>query len=186
MHYIKASDHNLVDVPVRIRENPGGGKVAQLYAPMGVASNMAEYGYIKVGWSICRVELLEHRKLTCHRCLHQGHFKAEKAEKKCFLCRKNGHLVAACPRRLTSRKSSRLTSILVQMIPKPQPWEQSNDIVFTSELEPLQSGSGPALAICGLADGRGGTGERLLCRFRGFKLVDRQLQITKSSDLANR
>lgn len=41
---IRASDPNLIDVPVRVRENPGGGRVAQLNVPMSVAVNMAERG----------------------------------------------------------------------------------------------------------------------------------------------
>lgn len=78
---INASDPDLADVPVRIRDNSGGGRVAQLNVPMSVAAKMSERGSIKVGWSSCRVKLLEHRKLTCHKCLQQGHFKAEcKAE----------------------------------------------------------------------------------------------------------
>lgn len=63
---IRALDPSLSGVPVRIRENIGGGKVAIIDAPMETASRLAEVGRVKIGWSLCRVKVLEWKKSTCH------------------------------------------------------------------------------------------------------------------------
>ncbi|VVC42054.1 Zinc finger, CCHC-type [Cinara cedri] len=101
--HIRATDLGVAGVSVRIRENVGGGKVALLDVPMDVASRLAEVGKVKIGWSLCRVRLLERRKPLCHRCQKPGHFKAECAEpeavKQCYRCRRSGHLIKDCPGR---------------------------------------------------------------------------------------
>jgi hypothetical protein len=106
---IRAFDADLTNATVRVRENAGGGRVAKLNVHMSTAARMAERGSIKIGWSQCRVKLLEHRKPKCHKCFEEGHLKAEckinDAMKKCFRCRKNGHLVATCPRGLPTDHS---------------------------------------------------------------------------------
>lgn len=100
---IRALDSCLTGVTARIRENSGRGKVAITNVPMETASRLAEAGRLKIGWSLCRVKLLERKKPACHRCLKPGHFKAEckatDAERLCFRCKRLGYLIRDCPGR---------------------------------------------------------------------------------------
>lgn len=100
---IKTADPGLTDTIVRVRENTGGGKVAQLNVPVEVAARLAESEPIKVGWSLCRVKLLERKQPLCYNCQERGHYKAEctvkEVKKRCFRCRQTDHLIADCPGR---------------------------------------------------------------------------------------
>lgn len=99
---IRATDPELARVPISIRVNVGGGRIAHLDAPMAVATRLAVIGKIKIGWSFCRVKLIESKIRRCYRCQERGHTKHEcKAEavvKKCYRCAKVGHLISDCTR----------------------------------------------------------------------------------------
>lgn len=93
-------DKGMEDVKITIRDITGGGKVARLMLPMKLAHKLAETGKIRIGWSRCRVKLLEKRTPTCYRCQQSGHLavscKTPSSEVMCFRCRKLGHMAREC------------------------------------------------------------------------------------------
>jgi len=97
---IRQADAGLSAVPVTVRENVGGGRVAIITTTMTTALRLHEAGAIRVGMSKCRVKLLEGQKVRCFRCDGLGHMagscSAAPAEKKCFRCHQPGHLIANC------------------------------------------------------------------------------------------
>lgn len=64
---------------VRIQRNAGGrGEyVASLTLPLKDAIQLAETKVIVIGWTKCRVKLIEKNQLTCYRCQGKGHLAAE-------------------------------------------------------------------------------------------------------------
>lgn len=97
---VKSADAEIAGLEVTVRENPGGGRFARLDVPMAVAARLAELGSIRVGWSRCKIKLLERKDPVCYRCQKAGHTAARCSspaqEKKCFRCHLTGHLAKEC------------------------------------------------------------------------------------------
>jgi len=118
-----------------IRVNPGGGRVGHLDAPLLEAVRLAEMGKLDVGWSRCRVKLLEAKEQICYRCQRRGHFaagcSAEEVRKKCFRCNSAEHLASACTvttsRSRAKRKSDGQGLSQAEGISLPAGGSQSND-----------------------------------------------------------
>lgn len=94
---------------VRIQKNAGdrGEYVASLSLPLMDAIQLAETKVVVIGWTKCRVKLLEKNQPTCYRCQEKGHLAAECSNdvkpRRCHRCHDEGHLVRDCrqpPRRL--------------------------------------------------------------------------------------
>lgn len=68
--------------------------------PIPTAIKLAEGGRITLGWTRCRLKLLEKARPTCHRCGKSGHFilecSREPVAKRCYHCHKQGHLARNC------------------------------------------------------------------------------------------
>jgi len=97
---IKACDPDLAGVEITLKRNTGGGTVAQFRARMETAVKLAELRSIKIGWSLCRIKLLEPRPPVCYRCQERGHMAARclapEVARKCYRCQSVGHEAAAC------------------------------------------------------------------------------------------
>jgi len=61
-------DENLSETQVLVRDNIGGGRVVRLEVPMAVALRLAENKTVRIGWSRCRVKLLEPKSPKCFKC----------------------------------------------------------------------------------------------------------------------
>lgn len=95
------ADESLLETQVLVRDNIGGGRVARLEVPMAAALRLAENKTVKIGWSRCRVKLLEHKSPKCFKCCNIGHVASTCPEqtvqaKRCFRCRQAGHLIKDC------------------------------------------------------------------------------------------
>lgn len=105
---IKSADPCMKDIDIHIRENIGGGRVASLRVPMEAAAKLDQGKYIRVGWSQCRVKLIEPKRPMCFRCQSPGDLrsdcKATEMIKKCYRCHQPGHLVADCRCKPVSNK----------------------------------------------------------------------------------
>lgn len=69
--------------------------------PLERVYKVIDDGYIRVGWSRARVELLRQRPLRCFRCLEQGHVKetcqnAVDRSGKCYRCNSRNHNARGC------------------------------------------------------------------------------------------
>ncbi|XP_026819386.1 uncharacterized protein LOC113558067 [Rhopalosiphum maidis] len=93
---------------VRIQRNAGGrGEyVASLTLPLKDAIQLAETKAVVIGWTKCRVKLIEKNQPTCYRCQGKGHLAAEcrndAKPRRCHRCQDEGHLARDCmqlPRR---------------------------------------------------------------------------------------
>lgn len=106
---VVAAVPDLAGMKVTIRVNPGGGRVGRLDAPLPAAVRLAEMGKLHVGWSRCRVKLLEAKEPKCYRCQKRGHFaancSAEEVRKRCFRCNSVDHLASACT--VTTRRPNK-------------------------------------------------------------------------------
>jgi len=87
---------------VKIWRNAGGRAelVASLSLPFKDAISLAECKAVVVGWTKCRVKLLEKSQPTCFRCQEKGHLAAECRNeaklRRCHRCKKDDHLVKDC------------------------------------------------------------------------------------------
>ncbi|KAL4132895.1 hypothetical protein QTP88_009971 [Uroleucon formosanum] len=92
---------------VSIRSNGGKrgdlDRVARVDLPFRDAIALAVAKAVEVGWTRCRVKLLEKRQSTCFRCQQKGHHAAEcRSEAKprsCFGCGSSDHLARECTRK---------------------------------------------------------------------------------------
>jgi len=88
---------------ISLRDSPGGGgaRVARLDVSYPAALTLAGIGHVVVGWTRCRVKLLEKRKATCYKCQEQGYIaakcKGQARPRRCYRCNTEGHLVGTCP-----------------------------------------------------------------------------------------
>lgn len=100
---VSMADADILEAEVTIRDNTGGGRVARVDVPMAVATRLAKSRAIKVGWSKCRIELLERKVFRCYRCQEPGHFTsrctAPERPKRCYGCNAEGHVAKDCPRK---------------------------------------------------------------------------------------
>ncbi|KAL4084093.1 hypothetical protein QTP88_029409 [Uroleucon formosanum] len=98
---------------VSIRSNGGKrgdlDRVARVDLPFRDAIALAVAKAVEVGWTRCRVKLLEKRQSTCFRCQQKGHHAAEcRSEAKprsCFGCGSSDHLARECTRKGKQRSS---------------------------------------------------------------------------------
>lgn len=73
LKYIAAADPALRTISINIRENPGGGKVARFTTTLEAAARLAEISTIRVGWSRCRVKLMERKLPICYKSQKREH-----------------------------------------------------------------------------------------------------------------
>ncbi|KAL4108282.1 hypothetical protein QTP88_018513 [Uroleucon formosanum] len=98
---------------VSLRSNGGKrgdlDRVARVDLPFRDAIALAVAKAVEVGWTRCRVKLLEKRQSTCFRCQQKGHHAAEcRSEAKprsCFGCGSSDHLARECTRKGKQRSS---------------------------------------------------------------------------------
>ncbi|XP_011860717.1 PREDICTED: uncharacterized protein LOC105557921 [Vollenhovia emeryi] len=84
-----------------IRRTPGGMGTCWIQCGLEVARRTAEAKRIRLGWVLCRVELLDPRPLVCFRCLERGHIRAQCRSSTdrsmlCYRCGKEGHKAQGC------------------------------------------------------------------------------------------
>jgi len=93
---------DVVAEDVKIWRNTGGRAelVASLNLPLKGAITLAENQAVIVGWTKCRVKLLDRSQPTCYSCQQKGHFAAEcRNEVKarcCHRCQGEDHLARDC------------------------------------------------------------------------------------------
>jgi len=89
---------------IKIWRNAGGRAelVATLSLPLKNAISLAESKAVFVGWTKCRVKLLEKSKPTCYACQQKGHLatecRNEAKARRCHRCQGEDHLVRDCTR----------------------------------------------------------------------------------------
>ncbi|XP_060881839.1 uncharacterized protein LOC132953400 [Metopolophium dirhodum] len=87
---------------VKIWRNAGGRNefVASLSLPLKDAITLAESKAVIVGWTKCRVKLLDKSQPTCYRCQQKGHLAAEcrneAKARRCHSCQGEDHLASDC------------------------------------------------------------------------------------------
>jgi len=98
---------------VKVWRNSGGREemVASLSLPLKDAIALAESKAVVVGWTKCRVKLLDKRQPTCYRCQQKGHLAAEcqnelKA-RRCHRCQGEDHLVSVCTRKQQQKQPAK-------------------------------------------------------------------------------
>lgn len=84
---------------ITIRESMNGVRTAIVRVPLAPGIRLAKAKKIKVGWAQhCRVKELATRQ-GCAKCSSHGHTAADCTDqetRKCFRCKKVGHLIARC------------------------------------------------------------------------------------------
>lgn len=94
-----------------LRDNPGGrgGRVVRINVSFSAAIKLAEAKAVVVGWTKCRVKLLEKKQPTCYRCQGKGHLaagcKSPERRRQCYSCKSEDHLARDCSARKTPSSS---------------------------------------------------------------------------------
>jgi len=105
---VAASDGNAVSIRKNGGKRGAHDRIARVDLPLRDAIALAEAKAVVVGWTRCRVKLLEKNQPTCYRCQQKGHHAAECSNEAkprvCFGFGRSGHLVRDCPK--GSRRSS--------------------------------------------------------------------------------
>lgn len=87
-------------ITVRASSNGRAGQVVRFSLPIAVAINLAEKRRITIGWTRCRIRLLEKRTSFCFRCQERGHIavvcQGPEKDRRCYRCHKPGHLMQDC------------------------------------------------------------------------------------------
>ncbi|XP_041630601.2 uncharacterized protein [Drosophila kikkawai] len=137
-----------------IRSLASGGQVAMFSVPETMAGSIDSLGRVKVGWTRCRIKMIESRP-RCFRCMETGHIAARctstsDRSSSCFRCGQEGHKIAACknsPRCFSCAESNRSDTnhqaahdLLSQSIR-----ERGVDVAAISE--PYRVGPGPYWAV---------------------------------------
>jgi len=81
-----------------IREGLNGVRTTIVRVPLSPGLKLARLKKIRIGWATCRVKELV-AKQGCARCFDHGHATAActgKEGRRCFRCKKIGHLIASC------------------------------------------------------------------------------------------
>ena len=98
---------------ITVRKNDGGrgDLVARFDLPYRDAITLAKAGPVMVGWTRCRVRLLEKSQPTCFRCQEKGHLAAEcRGEARarcCHRCGVAGHLAKDCTKHQEEQREQR-------------------------------------------------------------------------------
>jgi len=99
---------------VKIWRNSGGRAefVASMSLPLKNAITLAESKAVVVGWTKCRVKLLDKRQPICYRCQQKGHLAAEcqnevKA-RRCHRCQGEDHFVSVCTQRQQKKQPAKV------------------------------------------------------------------------------
>lgn len=71
--------------------------------PIRVANRLAAVGWMRMGWTMVRVELLDKRPIQCFRCWEYGHarFSCKSVKDRrdcCYNCGEPGHTASKCDR----------------------------------------------------------------------------------------
>lgn len=93
-----------------VRTGPGGGgRYARAEVPARLAPRLAGLARVRVGWSTCRLRVLDDKGPRCFRCLEHGHVAAKckgpDRAKGCFTCKQVGHQARDCPKAIPSKKA---------------------------------------------------------------------------------
>jgi len=84
---------------ISLKTNPGGRDVwvARFDVTYPAALTLMGAGHVRIGWTQCRVKLLEKAQVTCYKCQEKDHIAAECQGQarscQCYQC----NLAGACP-----------------------------------------------------------------------------------------
>lgn len=84
-----------------VRSMRDGMGIAWVQCPLNAAISVAETGYLRIGWTRVRVELMKKKPIQCFRCWRFGHVRqncsaSEDRQGSCFRCGQSGHLANIC------------------------------------------------------------------------------------------
>jgi len=125
-----------------VRRNSGGrGElVASLPLPLRDAILLAEARNVTIGWTRCRVKLLDKNQPTCFRCQQRGHLAAacenEVRPRRCYKCQGEDHVAKECANLLQPRSRRQ---------PKQQ---QRPQHAANQPIEKQSSAEAPAVSSC--------------------------------------
>lgn len=92
--------NNCNRVTVRASQGGRGYGVARVDLSMATAIKLGEGRTVMVGWTRCRVKLIEKRQPTCHQCQEKGLLDSECTNKSkhryCYSCQEEEHLARDC------------------------------------------------------------------------------------------
>jgi len=125
-----------------VRRNSGGrGElVASLSLPLRDAILLVEAKNVTIGWTRCRVKLLDKNQPTCYKCQQRGHLAAacenEARSRRCYKCQGEDHVAKECANLLQPRSRRQ---------PKQQQRPQN---AANQPTEKQFSAEAPAVASC--------------------------------------
>lgn len=100
-------------IKITIRTNSGdrGDRIARVDTPVPTAIWLAEIRHVKVGWTRCRVKLLDRKQPTCFRCQERDHIAAQckctPKDRQCYRCSRPGHLARDCIEKQPNRSQKK-------------------------------------------------------------------------------